>query len=409
VWLLGLSARVALLPLVPHFSDDIYRYMWDGWVQSRGISPFLYAPADPALAALRTSWHALINHPGVPTIYPPGAQVVFRLLTVLGSSVLTFKAAWLAADLGVAWLVDRIATRGRAARAAGTFPAASLPLLLYLWSPLLLIEVAWSGHLEPLGLAPMMAAVWLAGRRGAEPLRSTEGPGNAPGRRAALGAGILLGVGAAVKFAPAAALPALARRGERAAAAAGVVVLALLYAPYVSAGRRLFTGLATYADRWRFNPGPYRILEAATGHTYAAKALAAGAVAALLVEAARRRWSVERTLLWTIGAALFLTPTLHPWYALWILPLAAVARSRGWILFTGLTFLGYWGLDSYAAGAGWPQPAWISAFIYGAPAALLLFDAWADRHAGRPARGRRGTEAHRGPHPRRIAGSAPEA
>lgn len=372
VWGVGLGARALLLPLEPHFSDDVYRYLWDGWVQLAGLNPYLHAPADPALAELRTAWHALVNHPEVPTIYPPAAQAVFFLLAAAGSSILLLKLAWIACDLGTAWIVDRLARRresaagppaGEGGRTAG---GGSRALLLYLWCPLLVLEVAWSAHLEPLGLLPMVAAVLLLGSR-AERWRGREHV-----------AGALLGLGAAVKLAPAAGLPALARRHGAPAATAGLGVILLFCLPYLSAGERLLEGLGVFADRWEFNPGLWWALAEVAGDR-TARILGAAAVAGVALLAAGRRWSVERALFWTIGTALVLSPTLHPWYVLWILPFAALRRSVPWLVFTGLIFLAYWGRTAYLETGAWPQPGGVALLIHLPLLILLALQAGATR------------------------------
>lgn len=344
LWGIGIAGRLALLPLLPHLSEDLWRYLWDGHVAVHGVDPFAHAPSDAALDPLATDWRALVNHPDVPTIYPPGAQAVFALLALFGPSVALFKAAWIAADLGVAAVLDRLA--------AARGDRSSVPLLLWLWSPLVLVEVAWSGHLEPLGLLPVMAALLLLARDG-------------DGRLA----GGLLGLGAAVKFAPLAALPALGRRRGAGAALVGLLVPALLYLPYAGAGADLFAGLGEYASRWRFNAALFPLLEAVLGG--AARVAAAAIVGAVAVGAALRRWSVSRTLFWTVGAALLLSPTIHPWYALWILPFAALRRSWPWVVWTGLLFLAYAGRDAYLATGTWPHPPALAALVHLPLLALL--------------------------------------
>jgi len=355
VWTLAIVGRLALLPLEPHFSDDIYRYLWDGWVQAHGVNPYLYAPDAAALEPLRTGWHALINHPSVSTIYPPGAQLVFWALALLGPSVILFKVTWVAADLGVGWVLDRLTSR------RGEPPG--LAPLLYLWSPLVLVEVAWSGHLEPLGILPMMAALLFLGRR------NDPGESNGiPSLRSATLGGALLGLGAAIKLAPAAAVPAAARR--RAAAAVGFGTFILLSLPYVESGLSLFRGLFTYAEHWEANAGVFRALAAVLGAD-AVKALGAAGIVGCALFAAWRRWSVERALYWTIGIALILSPTIHPWYVIWILPLAALRGGRAWLLLSGAVFMAYWGLDAYQATGSWPEPFFVRLAIHGPFLALL--------------------------------------
>lgn len=383
VWVVGLGARAILLPLEPHFSEDLYRYLWDGWVQVAGSNPYLHPPADPGSVPV-PAWVGRINHPDVTTIYPPGAQLVFHALALLAPRVPIFKAAWLAADLGVAVLVDRLASsrpRADPPGGGGLRPRrwrsgpAPVALLLYLWAPLLLVEVAWSGHLEPLGLLPMVAAVVWAGE-GRRRNRGSPAGGRGPdggGRRWRPGGGAAasaLGLGASVKFAPLVGLPALWRR-YGALALLALAVPALLHLPYLDAGARLFEGAAVYAERWRFNPGLFAALEAGLGPGWPPRAAAAALVGGLLVLAVQRGWSLQATLLHVIGAALLLSPTLHPWYALWVLPLAAVRRDLAWLALTAAVPLAYWGRDAYLATGAWPHPAWLTAAVHG-PVLVLL-------------------------------------
>ena len=57
----------------------------------------------------------------------------------------------------------------------------------------------------------------------------------------------------------------------------------------------------------------------------------------------RRRIDVVRETFLALGGVLLLLPTLHPWYALWVLPFAALLPSRGWLLLAALLPLSYLG------------------------------------------------------------------
>ena len=365
VWGVAVLARVALLPLAPELSDDVHRYLWDGLVLSDGTNPYAYPPSHDALAALRPPWHDRINHPEVPTIYPPLAQLLFALTSVAGGTVLTAKVLWLVLDLGCGFLLQRVAVR------TGRRPA---PVLLwYLWSPLLVVETAWSAHFDAAGLFLMAALLWLATAR--DPPRAPRA------RHSVLGA--VLALAALVKLAPAALLPPLLRRHGVWAGIAFAATFVAFYLPFTGAGdalpgpgiARVAGGLLTWAEHWSANPGAFALAEAAVGTPATARVVVAVAVLGTALYAACRQFSLERAMLWIVGAGVLLSPTVHPWYVLWTLPAAALRGSRPFLLLSGLAFLGYWGLASHQAGDGWPQPTWTLVALWLPVWALLLTEA----------------------------------
>lgn len=357
IWGFAVLYRVVLLPLDPLLSDDVWRYLWDGVVQQGGINPFLHPPSAPELEALRTPWHPLINNPDVPTIYPGAAQLVFRFVAWAGGGLLLLKGVLVAAELGAAALLYGVARR------LGRAPARVLVLVL--WSPLAVVETAWSGHVDALGLLFLCMALAAATR---EPGRN----GGAP-VRAAL-AGVALALAAMVKVAPAAALPPFLRRpGWPAGLGFGVAGL-LVMIPYLDAGPRLLTGLFTYAEHWRFNEALFGVLEWVVPGPLGARFAAGILVLGVVGWVTWRRMPPDRALFWILGTGLLLSPTLHPWYLLWILPLAALRGSRGWLLATGTILLAYWGLGTYQRTGIWPHPDGLRLLVWGPPLALLLVD-----------------------------------
>ena len=347
IWVWAVVFRLVLLPVPPELTDDFYRYLWDGHVQLHGVNPYLYAPADPALEALRTPWHGLINSPSVSTIYPPLAQIVFLVNALLGGTILGLKVVWVGLDLVTALLLGRVASRsGRDPRAV---------LTLYLWSPLLIIETAWNGHLETLGLVFIALILYV----GVHPAR----------------VGMALALATLAKFAPAAALPPLWRRyGWRMVVTFGVT-LAVLHLPYMSAGTMLWGGLSTFAEHWRFQEGAFAVLEWIIPGPVAPRVAVGLMVLAVIAWTTWRRYDAEKALFWILGAGLLVSHTIHPWYVLWALPFAALRRSRGWILLSGLVFLGYWGLETYHTQGVWPQPVWARVLLWAPVLGLLAYDA----------------------------------
>jgi hypothetical protein len=380
--------RLVFLFLPPALSTDLARYVWDGRVLLAGFNPYRHAPAEPELAALRgAAPYADLDHRDVRTIYPPGAQLLFAAGAAGGA--IGIKTLVVAADLAVAaCLAFLLRRRGLPQSRA----------LLYAWNPLVVVETAWSGHLEPAGIACLVA--------GAAAIIQ---------KRPVRGALLVAGAGL-VKVLPWALLIPLRRRLNPGALAAATALGIAAYWPFRGAGAALAAGLGEYASRWEGNgaifplvraaiaaidPTPW--LKAAIGFLKDAlpggallqplyawvypQSLARAACAALALGAAfacaRRVPDPLRALFLTVGAALLLSPTVHPWYLLWIVPFLAFFPSRAWILLTGLVALAYLNLG---VPAGAPPHRWVPLAEY-LPFAMLLI---ADR-----ARARRGRDAAR--------------
>lgn len=322
----GVACRLILAPAAPTLSTDVYRYVWDARVAAAGISPYRHAPADQELAFLRDeAVFPRLNHPTWRTIYPPAAQAFFRGVHALAAdSVMAMKlalgAAELAALLGLAGLVR--SSRGPAWR-----------LAVYAWSPLVLVEVWGSAHLDALVVAVVVAALAASSR----------------GRPALAGA--LLGMGTLLKLYPAALLPLVLREGGRRAAAAFGVVAAAGYLPLMLSGEGLAAlgSLPRYLAEERFNPGLVRSL---LDHPLAS--LAAMSVWVLWVGTRARPASLAAPAVLLAGGVLVLGPNVFPWYAVWLVALLALAPSAPWIAFTGTMGFAY----AFFLTEPWAVPGW---------------------------------------------------
>ena len=143
-WGVALATRILVLGMYP--GDDIWRYIWEGLIQTLGFSPYELAPSASILTSLRPEWWIHINHPDVTAIYPPITQLGFRLLASVSASVLAFKIAFMVADLGICWLLkSRFGYRAT---------------ILYAWNPLIIYSFTGGGHYDSWFLLPLVAA-WL--------------------------------------------------------------------------------------------------------------------------------------------------------------------------------------------------------------------------------------------------------
>lgn len=315
--------RLPLLHLAPTLSDDVWRYVWEGRVWAHGFSPFQYAPDAPELTALRDDAWALVNHREVSSIYPPAAQLLFVLLHAGG--VPAFRVAASAADVVTAALLARRSLR------AGT-----------LWAllPLPAMEAAVSGHLESFGVCALVAGLG--------------------------GSELAAWVGAMVKLLPGVLLVRSRRPWVWALATAAAT------APLVGPG---FTrGFGTYEATWSYNGSVFPLLRLVLGDSGARlplEVVGAAIVGGILL----RSRDPGRIALWTCGAFVLLAPTVHPWYALWVLAAALWAGVDAWVVLAGLLPLAYVVLASLDAG-GWVEPVWPRFVYYPVFYGLLVREGW---------------------------------
>ncbi|HEY7113435.1 MAG TPA: glycosyltransferase 87 family protein [Thermoanaerobaculia bacterium] len=334
--------RATLLTRPPDLSDDQQRYLWDARVCAAGISPFAHAPEDPAVARLAPEASARLPHRDLPTIYPPVAQTAFLVGSGGGRHPIALKALFAAADVAIVWLLARL--------------GAGFGAALYAFHPLPVLETAGQGHLDSLGVALLLTSlVLLAGRR-------------------AVLSGLAFALSVLTKYVPAGAiLPVLRRGGARWAVAAAFAATAV-WAAWSRGGVSPAGSLGAYATRWEFNSVLYRgalslvratdlparakaeFLEwkARHGHPawtarifpyfydgFFARALLGVLLAALLVGIAARVADARMAVFASLAALLLFSPTLHPWYLLWVLPFAAWKREPAFLYLSFAVPLAY--------------------------------------------------------------------
>jgi hypothetical protein len=350
----GLVLAVALLIRLPFlFSDihsgDLHRYVWEGRIQHHGLSPYAHSPDDPALAHLRGPNHEKINHPELVTIYPPLAQMLFRV-SATGLGEIGLRNLMLLLDCAVIlvlffWLRSTKRPPGW--------------LMVYAWCPLALSSAA-TGHIDPLMLLCLVGFAWAQER---------EKPHSAAA---------LLGLAILSKTVAVLLVPWLVVRRPRAALTLGVVVL-LGYAPYLGSGNPLGS-LLTFGSEYAFNASLFRLLE---GIGPGARIVAAGLLALWIAWVALTQPRVACAGALALAGLLLLSPTVHVWYLTWFLVLLPAVGPRRWtwplIAWCATAVLAMETYRRTYAGEEFRELYWMTALAYLAPillAAWLLRRAW---------------------------------
>ena len=391
-WRWGLAAallfRLLWLPAQPAFSDDVYRFRWDGLLVANGINPFQFRPdeiiADGAHMALPDEarrnavlphlqqLYRNLNSPHYYSVYPPVCQAIFGLgARVFPASQMGFavslRVVILLAELGTAWLLLALLP------ALGGPPERALRYLLH---PLVIVELTGNLHFEGVALFFMLLAFWLLSRQ-----------------RWAVSAGAL-GLGVATKLLPLLALPLLARRlGLRrfaAYATLSVGTFALLFSPFTSIELlvNISRSLRLYFRSFEFNASIYYLLRPIgywlTGYNQIAiigPLLAfcsgLGGLALAWRERLPRLASLPQTLLLVLTAYYVLATTVHPWYLTLLIGLSALSGFRFPLVWGGLAGLSY---AAYRSSA-YTENLWLVGVEYVGTFAVLGLELYQQRVA----------------------------
>jgi alpha-1,6-mannosyltransferase len=374
----AIGFRATLVTQRPYLSTDVYRYIWDGHVQSEGVNPYRYVPDSQELSSLRDDKiFPNINREDRQWLspYPPVAQLVFvAVARIRPMSVTAFKAAMSSFDLITIIVLMLVLAR------SGLDPARAI---VFAWHPLVIFEGAHSGHIEAVYIA-FLALALLAWSREKSTLT-----------------GVALALATLVKFYPALLVPLflVAKPGAGPAAQQGneparrnfsrlssriihkanlamlggfVGATVLAYVPYWSAGRKVFGFVRGYFEEEGFveSGARYFVLDSARKlvsiptSVFLVFALACLMAVAIwwLLKAKRDAADVARGAITLIGTYLLLSTPRYAWYYVWLVPFLCLAPRLGWFYLSCASVLLY--LVWYTPLVYPEVPLWIGASIY---------------------------------------------
>jgi hypothetical protein len=286
----AVAFRATLLFSTPIQEDDIYRYVWDGSAGAMRVNPYRYSPQDvetrrptdplPSdlrrLVDLRTSSRGRdealrrVNHPQIRSVYPPVSQAVFT-----AAALLTPDDAPLAVHLLIMKLFFIFFDLGTVAVLVGLLRWVDRPVgwvLAYAWCPLVLKEVANSGHVDALAVFLTTLAVALALRaycpdRGATFARHEQ----VHSPVLMLGASVVLALAVGAKLYPLVLAPLVFGTYARLAGLGRALLPALccvgisaalcwpMLPPRAEPGREPNHGLQEFLRRWEMNDFLFRL------------------------------------------------------------------------------------------------------------------------------------------------------
>jgi len=402
----ALLLRLMFLFSPPELSDDLYRYCLDGIMLISGENPYSHAPLDlkeltPAISALVP----LVNHPDLPTIYPPAAQIVFatgalagKLLSTLagmmsglreitsalaeiesGAMELKFmltgmKLLLIVMDMLSCLLIIEILKKMRLPLCRAT---------IYAWHPLPVLEIGSSGHIDGAALFFLLMAIYVALnpeiRRGYWWSVLT---------LSGLLSGIFMGLSVLTKWMPLIFFPALLFllrcRRNRIAATGGLTavtgVLVTLFWPDIV---NSLNTLSLYLQNWEFSGFLFRVVRGGIeGHVaksgVAARIMIAVGFLYLACKIVFRLLkdhtlqAVMRSFFLVTFAWLILTPTLYPWYSVYLVAFLPFYLNTAGLTLTWSVMLSYQVLIPYRISGQWIEGGITPLMITAAPAATFV-------------------------------------
>jgi hypothetical protein len=344
-FLLAVAFRAPLVfPLVGPDSDMV-RYLWDGRVQMLGYSPYAMTPADPQLAGVHTAETRLMPSLRTPTPYPPAAQLFFRLVVGIHDSTRGMKAALVICDLMTIIVLWRLlVSTGRSEWLA----------LAYAWNPLVVLEIAHSGHIDALGALWITAsAYWLVRRRTAL-------------------ASLAFVLAVATKFLPIVLAPLFWRRVRLRDAIVATALLGGLYLAVADGSTVSLGAVPNVVAHIRFNGPIFRTIARFSSPQGAA--LVAVVLGGLVAVWARRQLDVSDPAAWgwPMAVALACAPVIYPWYLLYLTPFLFTAATLPLMAWTFTVIPVYLVWSIARNGGRWVAPTAVMSIEYAVPALVAL-------------------------------------
>ena len=379
-WILAIALIARLITWIggpPQLSDDLWRYIQDGRQLATGTNPYTNTPAELSFSHHSDPILEQVNHPDLVTIYQPTSQYVFSLLWLahperwdpLGHY--TFRMGFILLDVGVINLLILSLSRKR---------RSPWWAVLYAWHPLVISEVAASGHQDVIGIGFLMAS-FLAADCDDRSIRR------------ALITGISFAAAIAVKpIVVPLSLPIAWRLRREASyliltASAALATLILLYLPLILLGEgmgRLTETASAFVHTWAFNSSLHGLTAWIVANKSVADIVMAIVLIATLLTCTARKQDLWQVAVVFLFALVLLSSTAYPWYLLWALAFLPLRFNRAlWILSWTIS----WSYAVLGDISAWRLPWWLVAAEYLPVYAILGYEMirWLKLPRGTPA------------------------
>ncbi|MBG98885.1 MAG: hypothetical protein CMN58_00915 [Solibacterales bacterium] len=361
IWSMAILFRLTMLPLDLQLSEDLHRYRWNGMLQVAGGNPYTAAPESPSWSHIQDESYRSIPGKQLPTVYGPVLEMVYAATYTITASVTDdpvrqawfFKIPFALIELMVGWAL------------VGLLRVLNRPpswLLIYLWSPLIIVEFWGQGHNDPLVMLfvvlALSAAVSCRWHR----------------------AWNWLSVAVLTKLWPLLLVPLFILHGTvrrlfwSKTTFSILALVSLLLAPYWDGIANWGATLSVFTDGRQNNAGIYAVILAISGDDYRlTTAVTIVLLLAMLLVLVTLRWGIVQGSMAAVVVMLLLSANCFPWYLGWLVPFIAIYPNIGLLLWTTLIVLSYHVLIDYTVLGIWHDSFELRLLQYLPVYAMLLW------------------------------------
>ncbi|MDH7603828.1 MAG: hypothetical protein QHH13_02910 [Melioribacter sp.] len=351
--LIGIIIRISFINTMPIGSDDIYRYMWDGKVQSNGINPYKFSPADSNLIFLHSDiLPAKVNFPELKTIYFPLSQWLFFLgYQLSGENIWGYKLILMIFELLTIIILHLILRK---------LNMPSNYLLLYVLCPLPIFQFALDSHLDGYGLLLItMSILFYLMRRLAISM-------------------IFLGLSLSIKPIGILFIPVFFLEEHKISDKLKILFLPFVtffiqFIPYIFSSNP-FEALFVYAKHWSFNGGIFTLLNSFIKHNQITRIVCGIVLLIVLIPLYLSKYDLLKKIYYSVLMLLIFSPVVHPWYIGWLTVLMPVVPAYSGIMYSSLSSLTSFTVLSYQLNSVWKEYPLVLLLEYIPVILLMLFE-----------------------------------
>lgn len=313
------TSLLARYLVVEHpLNDDVYRYMWEGYIQRFDINPYLFAPDSMELLKYRWDGFLLPNHPDMTAIYPALSLLLMKWVSYVSLDYEIFKYVFGLFDFLSIFLILYLAK---------SYRLSSGNVFIYALNPVILFSFFGQAHLDSMMMFFLILSLVLFEKKYYQWMWIT------------------LALAFCSKYLCVLLIPLFINKKSYQSFLWFPLVIALCFVPYLGAGSHIFDSFYRFSFEMQYNAFAFSLTKYILFGNHILTHLVLGTIGLVL-----SIWLfISRTNpiypALSIGAMfLILAPTIHFWYLSLFLPFLCFVEAPAlvfWTISSGLWYMIY--------------------------------------------------------------------